>query len=136
MISSETFQKGDLVIHSSTKTFRIDRVLKHRSTGKILLVDEKGNAFYSEECVQIVSISVGNFVFQFPRYLFLRNREWVINPRKGWLGYVYEHPYGLKGICVDVLWIYSPNENEDFTASYPDRYPLDRVHFFSDNDQN
>lgn len=136
MISLETFQRGDLVVHSSARTFKIDRVLRHRLTGKMLLVDQDGNAFFSDECVQVIAIPIGSLVFHFPRYLFLRNREWVINPRKGWLGYVYDHPYGLRGICVDVLWIYSATENSDLTITYPDRYPVNRVYFFSENEQN
>lgn len=48
----------------------------------------------------------------------------------GWLGVVIEHPWGLEGVCADVLWIWGPPVKVDGKQRVPNlppdpiRYPV------------
>ena len=41
--------------------------------------------------------------------------------KPGWVGGVYEHPFGLKGVCCDVVWLFAPDRVMPL-AVYPSRY--------------
>ena len=51
-----------------------------------------------------------------PRYCHIR--------KPGWIGEFYDHPWGMEGVMLDLIWIESPNGEHLERRGKPERYPV------------